>query len=317
MIFPLFIFEGMLKLTDKEIKEVFYFMVSQLKDIFSKVLSLFSTFTISDFFDICLVAVIFYICIRIIRESRAIQLAKGLIYLAIVYGIVNLLDMEASSFIFKSIFSNILIIVAILFGPELRNILEQVGHGATRKSFRTIIHPGVAVEIAELSDGISAVCKACSNMSDQKIGALICFENNTILGDVIATGTEINAKLSRELVENIFFPKSPLHDGAMVIRDGKIYAAGCILPLTKKTVSSSLGTRHRAAIGLTEQSDSIVVIVSEETGSISVAQNGVLSTGVSVGDLRDILTTEFVPTGSSSDDRIITKLVRRMRNNDK
>ena len=103
----------------------------------------------------------------------------------------------------------------------------------------------------------------------------------------------------------------------MVIRDGKIYAAGCILPLTKKTVSSSLGTRHRAAIGLTEQSDSIVVIVSEETGSISVAQNGVLSTGVSVGDLRDILTTEFVPTGSSSDDRIITKLVRRMRNNDK
>lgn len=307
----------MLKLIDKRFKEVFYLMISQLKDIFSKVLSLFSTFTISDFFDICLVAVIFYICVRIIRESRAIQLAKGLIYLAIVYGVVNLLDMEASSFIFKSIFSNILIIVAILFGPEIRNILEQVGHGATAKSLRTMIHPGVAVEIAELTEGIGAVCKACSNMSDQKIGALICFENNTILGDVIATGTEMNAKLSRELVENVFFPKSPLHDGAMVIRDGKIFAAGCILPLTKKTVSSSLGTRHRAAIGLTEQSDAIVVIVSEETGSISVAQNGVLNTGLSVGDLRDILTTEFVPTGSSSDDRIITKLVRRMKNNDK
>lgn len=317
MIFPLFIFWGMLKLSDDKCKEVFGFMISQLRDIFSKVLSLFSTFTISDFFDICLVAVIFYICVRIIRESRAIQLAKGLIYLAIVYGIVNLLDMEASSFIFKSIFSNILIIVAILFGPELRNILEQVGHGATAKSLRTVIHPGVAVEIAELMEGIEAVCKACSNMSDQKIGALICFENNTILGDVIATGTEINAKLSRELVENIFFPKSPLHDGAMVIRDGKIFAAGCILPLTKKTISSSLGTRHRAAIGLTEQSDAIVVIVSEETGAISVAHNGVLNKDVSVGDLRDILNTEFVPTGSSSDDRIITKLVRRMKNSDK
>lgn len=292
-------------------------MVNQLEDLFNKILSLFSTFTISDFFDICLVAIIFYICIRIIRESRAIQLAKGLIYLAIVYGVVNLLEMEASSFIFKSIFSNILIIAAILFGPEIRNILEQVGHGATAKSFKTMIHPGVAVEIAELTDGIGAICKACSNMSDQKIGALICFENNTILNNVISSGTEINAKISRELVENIFFPKSPLHDGAMVIRDGKICAAGCILPLTHKTVSSSLGTRHRAAIGLTEESDAIVVIVSEETGSISLAQNGVLSTGISIGDLRDILNTEFVPSGSASDDKIITKLVRRIRNNGK
>lgn len=305
----------MLKYSYNELRK--YLMLNQITDILNKILSLFSTFTISDFFDICLVAIIFYICIRIIRESRAIQLAKGLIYLAVVYGIVNLLDMEASSFIFKSIFSNILIIVAILFGPEIRNILEQVGHGATAKSFKTIIHPGVAVEIAELSDGISAVCKACSNMSDQKVGALICFENNTILGDVIATGTELNAKVSRELVENIFFPKSPLHDGAMIIRDGRVFAAGCILPLTQKTVSSSFGTRHRAAIGITEQSDAVVVVVSEETGAISVAQNGVLSTGMSVGDLRDILTTEFVPTGSSSDERIITRLVRRIRNNGK
>ncbi len=110
-----------------------------------------------------------------------------------------------------------------------------------------------------------------------------------------------------------FFPKSPLHDGALVIRDGRLYAAGCILPLTKKSVSSALGTRHRAGIGLTEQSDAVVVIVSEETGAISVAIGGVLNHDVSDGDLRDILTTEFLPSGSSSDDKIISRLVRRMK----
>lgn len=288
-------------------------MLDQLSDFFNKILSVFSTFSITDFLDIAMVSLVIYICIRIIRETRAIQLVKGLIYLAIVYGIVNLLNMEASSYIFKAIFSNILIILVILFAPEVRKILEQVGHGATAKNLKTIIHPGVAVEIAEISEAIEAVCKACSDMSDQKIGALICFENNTLLGDVIATGTELHAKVSRELVENIFFPKSPLHDGAMVIRDGEIYAAGCILPLTKKTVSSALGTRHRAGIGITEQSDAIVIIVSEETGFISVVQNGVLQRDISDGDLRDILMTEFVPSGSSSDDKIITRLVRRIK----
>ena len=288
-------------------------MPDQITDVFNRIISVFSTFTITDFLDIVMVSILIYICIRIIRESRAIQLVKGLIYLAVIYGVVNLLNMEAASIIFQAVFSNILIILVVLFAPEVRKILEQVGHGATAKNLRTIIHSGVAMEIAEISDAIEAVCKACSDMSDQKVGALICFENNTLLGDVIATGTEIHAKVSKELVENIFFPKSPLHDGAMVIRDGKIYAAGCILPLTKKTVSSALGTRHRAGIGITEQSDAIVVIVSEETGFISVVHKGVLQRDISDGDLRDILMTEFVPTGSSSDDKIITKLVRRLK----
>ncbi len=286
-------------------------MLETITDFFNKILSVFSTFSITDFFDIVVVAVIIYICIRIIRETRAMQLAKGLIYLAVVYFIVNLLGMEASTYIFGLIFSNILIILVVLFTPELRHMLEQVGHGATAKSIKSIIHPGVAVELAQINDCIRAVCKACSDMSDNKIGALICFENNTMLGDVIDTGTELQAKASHELIENIFFPKSPLHDGAAIIRDGEIYAAGCILPLTKKTVSTALGTRHRAGIGLSEQSDAVVVIVSEETGAISVARGGVLERDISVGDLRDILTTEFIPSGSSGDDRIITRLMRR------
>ena len=288
-------------------------MFSQIEELFNRIISIFSTFSIFDFLDILMVTFVIYICIRILRETRALQLVKGLLYLALIYGVVNLLGMEASSFLFKSIFSNILIIVVILFGPEIRHILEQVGHGATAKSLKTIIHPGVAVELAEISDSIEAICKACSDMSDQKIGALICFENDTLLGDVIDTGTQINAKSSKELVENIFFPKSPLHDGAMVVRNGKIYAAGCILPLTKKTVSSALGTRHRAGIGLSEQSDAIIVIVSEENGAISVARGGVLQRDISDGDLRDILMTAFVPSGTSSDDKIITKLVRRVK----
>lgn len=288
-------------------------MLQQINDTLNRVLSVFSTFSVADFLDIVMVAVIIYICVRIIRETRAMQLAKGIIFILIVYGVVKLLGMEASGYIFKAIFSNILIILVVIFGPEIRSILEQVGHGATSKSLKAIIHPGVAVDLAELTEGIEAVCKACANMSDKKVGALICFENDTLLGNVISSGIEIDAKISSALVENIFYPKSPLHDGALVIRDGKAFAAGCILPLTKKTVSSSLGTRHRAAIGLSEESDAVVVIVSEETGAISVAKGGVLQRNISYGDLRDILTTEFLPTGSSDDDKIINKLVRRIK----
>ena len=280
--------------------------MSAIGDFFNKILSVFSTFGISDALDILFVAVIIYGCIRIIRETRAMQLAKGILLLLVMYGIVNLLHMEASSFIFKSIFSNILLLAAILFSPEL-------GKGATGKSLKTIIHPGVAIDVAEIGDCIEATCKACSDMSDQHVGALIVFENETMLGDIIASGTELHAKASRQLIENVFFPKSPIHDGALVIRDGQLYAAGCILPLTKKSVSSALGTRHRAGIGLTEQSDAVVVIVSEETGAISVAMGGVLNHDVSDGDLRDILKTEFLPSGSSSDDKIISRLVRRMK----
>lgn len=288
-------------------------MLEQIRDLFNRILSVFSTFSFADFLDIVVVAVIIYVCVRIIRETRAMQLAKGIIFVLVIYGVVNLLGMEASGYIFKTIFSNIFIILVVIFGPEIRSILEQVGHGATSKSLKSIIHPGVAMDIAELTEAVEAICKACANMSDKKVGALICFENNTLLGNVISSGTEINAKISSALVENIFYPKSPLHDGAMVIRDGRILSAGCILPLTKKTVSSSLGTRHRAAIGLSEESDAVIVIVSEETGAISVAKGGILQRDVSYGDLRDILSTEFLPSGTAADDKIITKLVRRIK----
>lgn len=292
-------------------------MLDAVMDFFNRILSVFSTIRITDLLDIAMVAVIIYVCVRILRESRAMQLAKGIAFMVAVYLIVNALQMEASSYIFRSIFSNILIIAVVIFAPEFRNILEQIGKGSASRSFRTIIHSGVAVELAEMENAIEAVIRACSNMSDDKTGALIVFEKDTLLGNIIETGTVLNAKASRALIENIFYPKTPLHDGAMIIRNGAVYAAGCILPLTKKAVISSLGTRHRAAIGLSEESDAIVVVVSEETGAISVARGGILKSNISDGDLRDILKSEFLPIGSSSDDKIISRLVKRVRKNDK
>ncbi len=288
-------------------------MLDTITDFFNRILSVFSTFRFSDFLDIVLVAVIIYICVRIIRETRAMQLIKGIFFLACVYIIVSLLDMEASTYMFESIFSNILLIIAVIFAPELRSILESIGKGTTRKSLKSIIHPDVAVGLAAIEEGIEAVIKACSNMSDDKTGALIVFENQTLLGNVIDSGTIINAKPTRALIESIFFPKTPLHDGAMVIRDGKVYAAGCILPLTKKDVISSYGTRHRAAIGLSEESDAVIVVVSEETGAISVARGGRITSDISDGDLRDILMNTFIPNDSSAGDKMFAKLVRRKR----
>lgn len=288
-------------------------MWNNISGFFNKVLSVFSTFRFVDFLDIVVVAVIIYLCVRIIRETRAMQLAKGIVFIALVYFVVNLLNMEAATAIFKTIFNNIILIVVILFAPEIRNILEQIGKGTARKNFKTIVHPGVAVELAGIQDCIESTIQACSDLSDTRTGALIVFENETLLGNVIDSGTLLNAKPSKALIKNVFYPKTPLHDGAMVIRNGKILAAGCILPLTKKQLNTRFGTRHRAAVGLTEESDAIVIVVSEETGSISVARNGVLTSDISDGELRDILMSTFIPSGSSSDDKIITRLVRRMK----
>lgn len=281
-------------------------------DFFSQVKGLFGTFGIIDAVDIAFVAVMIYLLVRVVRETRAMQLIKGIFLLVFLYFCVTFFGMGASSYIMRMIFTNILIFLVILFGPEIRNILEQMGKGAARNSLFNIFNSGVGVDIADMQKTIDAVCKSCAEMSDDKIGALIVFENETLLGDIITSGTLLDAEASKELIGNVFYPKSPLHDGAMVIRRDKIYAAGCILPLTKNNdISSSLGTRHRAAIGMSEQSDAIVFVVSEETGAISCATDGKLQVDISTGDMRDILTQQFIPDGTSSDDRIISKITRR------
>lgn len=286
-------------------------------DFFSQVKGLFGTFGIVDAVDIFVVAVIVFAIIRVVRETRAIQLIKGMLFLVFFYFLLNFFGLGASSYILRLIFSNILIILVILFGPEIRNILEQMGLGNYRKAFKNFFNSGVALDIADMKKAIDGVCKACAEMSDDNIGALIVFENDTLLGDIIQSGTIIDGRCTKELIGNIFYPKSPLHDGAMVIRKDSVYAAGCILPLTNSNdISSKLGTRHRAAIGITEQSDAIAIVVSEETGAISYAINGTLTQDVSTGELRDVLTKQYIVTGSTSDEKIVSRIARRFKNNE-
>ena len=282
---------------------------------FRQVLGLFSSFKYIDAIDILFVAVVLYFVIRIIRETRAIQLIKGILFLAVLYFIVTFLNMGASKYLLKTVFSNIIIIIVILFGPEIRNVLEQIGKGAAHTSLRTILNSGTAIERKEMLNTIDATCKACVDMSADKVGALIVFENETQISDIVASGTVLEAKATKELLGNIFFVKAPLHDGAVIIRDGLVYAAGCILPLAHDdNIASELGTRHRAAIGISQQCDGIAVVVSEETGNISYAQNGTLTRNVTSGELREVLTKTFVDD-KESEGGILKKLLRGKKKN--
>lgn len=248
---------------------------------------------ISDILDILFVAFIIYNSIKLIRETKGIQLAKGFILIVFVYFLVTVFKMETSSYFFSMFFSNLLVVLVVIFSPEIRHILESVGKSSV-SSF-SILKSGADFEAREKTNKmIDSVSRACSEMSDKKIGALIVFERATLLGDVINTGTKVDASITAEIIGNIFFPKAPLHDGAMIIRNTRICAAGCILPLTKNNdLSSSYGTRHRAAMGMSEQSDALIVVVSEETGSISIAEKGRMRSNISDGDLREILIKTF------------------------
>ena len=250
----------------------------------------FSDFAFTDFLDICLVAFILYNVIKLIRETKAIQLAKGLLLLGVAYLAIYLLDMQASKYLFQKVFGEFIIVLVILFQPELRHMLESVG----RRSITKLNLFGFKDEALErderIKSSIYAVCKACQSMAESKTGALIVFEHDTMLGDITKSGTQLDAVVSRELIGNIFYYGSPLHDGAVVIRDGRVVAAGCVLPLSQKEIfDSQLGTRHRAAIGMSEQSDAMVVVTSEESGTISIALKGSLTRNVTDSELRERL----------------------------
>ncbi len=251
---------------------------------------------ITDILDIALVAVILYGAIKLIRDSKAMQLVKGILFLAVLFALVTVLKMQASSYLFSMLFGNLLLILVIVFTPEIRNALESVGR-------TSVFNIGNLLQIGkddskiqeQMTFTINAVCKEVSELSDSKTGALIVFEKDTNLGEIIKTGTLIDASVTPELLGNIFYPKAPLHDGAVIIRNSRVAAAGCILPLTfNSNISRELGTRHRAAIGMSEESDAIIVVVSEETGAISFAYKGRLKHGISESELREILTNQFL-----------------------
>lgn len=255
----------------------------------------------SDLLDVLFVTFIIYEAIKFIRGSRSLHLIKGIAFLGLLYVLVNIIEMEASEFLLSSLFQNALLILVVLFSPEIRNILERFGRRSiTDFSFFSFKNDGAYQEaVTEL---VNNFCKAAGEMSETKTGALVVFEREAPLNEVIKSGTVLDARSSTELFNGIFFKNSALHDGAVVIKDAKIYAAGCILPLTQNNaISSDLGTRHRAAIGMSEQSDAVVVIVSEETGYISVAINGKLQRDVKTSNLREILLSNLISDNDKKD----------------
>lgn len=267
-------------------------MRETISEFLKNVVSLFASITIFDILDICLVAFIVYSAIKFIRQTRAFQLVKGIVLLLIIYGAVRLLNMQATAYIMNRVFNDVVLVLLLLFQPEIRSVLESMGR--KRLGFNSSL-----TETEETEEVIMSICKACSDMSDKKIGALIVFEKDTLLGEIANTGSKIDAIVTEEIIENIFYPKAPLHDGATIISNNRVVAAGCILPLTQNSLSSELGTRHRAAVGMSEQGDSMIVVVSEETGAISVASHGMLKRGISPGELRERLTNYLVPESSN------------------
>lgn len=241
--------------------------------------SIFRTIQIRDIVDILAIAVLIFGLFKLIRETRAVQLLKGILLLLIVYFISSLFGLTMLSSLLQTFFEASVIIIVIIFQPELRKLLEQMGRNNTYKKYIKIFSKHRKSDEWKKAVKKSIIDAADTSLlfSRSKTGALLVFEREIMLSDIASTGTVIDAETSVALFGNIFFNKAPLHDGASIIRDGKLYAAGCILPLTdNKNVDINLGTRHRAALGISEQSDAIVLVVSEETGIISLAVNGVL-----------------------------------------
>lgn len=264
--------------------------------------SIAMNFQFKDAVDIIIVAFLIYGVVKLVRETRAGQLVKGLFLLVILFIISSYFNLVMVSRVLAYFFQFAFVAILIVFQPEIRKALEQVGRNNVGQSIAAVVTGrDRSYDRAQIRKAINAVVDGVGILQQLKMGALIVFERKTKLGNIIETGTQINCEPSGQIVGNIFFNKAPLHDGAMIIRDGMIHAAGCILPLTKNTsVSAELGTRHRAALGVSEESDAVVVVVSEETGQISVAVNGVLARRFTRDTLRDVLEGYLIPQEEAS-----------------
>ena len=257
-----------------------------IRSIFVTAFTDIKTMSITDFLDIIIVAYLIYRVIWFVRKTNSYNLAKGVVFILIALWLSYIFDLTMINFLLRRTVELGLIALLILFQPELRRLLERMGRGFTS---------GRSVSSPVMEDAIAQTVLACTEMAASRTGALMIFERREKLNSVVSTGTIINSDVSAELVKNLFFNKAPLHDGAVVIRDGRIAAAGCVLPLTQSTnLSKELGMRHRAGIGLSEQSDAVVIIVSEETGAISVAVEGMLKRHLSGASLDKLLHSELI-----------------------
>ncbi|HKM40108.1 MAG TPA: diadenylate cyclase CdaA [bacterium] len=250
-------------------------------------LTLLHDFSVLDFLDIIIVAFLFYRVIIWIRGTRAVQLIKGLALLLAAYFLSRRFELAATSWLLDKAMTIGLIAIPLIFQPELRRGLEQLGRGRFFKGTNRLL------DTEDISDVIGEVVRAAQVLSRNKVGALIVLERQTGLKEVEETGIPLDAVVSAEMLVNIFVPNTPLHDGAVIISGGRVAAAGCFLPLTESDVSQELGTRHRAALGISEQSDCITVVVSEETGIISSTQEGKIKRHLDESSLNSLLREIF------------------------
>lgn len=252
-----------------------------------------------DVIDIAVLSVLIYKGFTFVKETRAGGLIRGIIVIFIAYIIMDTVGMKAMAFLINHVFNIGLMAIVVLFQPELRRSLEKMGHSKVSKlpMFSSLNSESADALSQKWNVAIDAICEACEDLSATTTGALIVIERESKLGEQIDTGTVLNAAPSKEIFGNIFYPKTPLHDGAVIMRDGMILAAACFLPKPQKeeTINKALGSRHRAAIGMSENSDALVVVVSEETGTISIAENGNLERPLTRDMLKKILRTKLLP----------------------
>ena len=264
--------------------------MNSITEYFSEFFRLLRTIQLADIADLILVTILVYKGIQLIRTTSTARLAKAVVLILLVTWMTELLNLHVLNYLLGRVMELGLIALVVLFQPELRRAVERVGSA----SIREVLSPRERNK--EINNVISQTVIACEAMSREKIGALMVFERASRLDEYFKTGTVIDGRVSEQLIRNIFFPKAALHDGAMIIRDGRVTAAGCVLPLSaNQQLSADLGTRHRAGVGISEVSDAVVVIVSEETGTISVAVGGMLKRHLAPRTLERLLSNELAP----------------------
>ena len=262
----------------------------------------------SDYADIALVAYLIYLLLPLIRTPSVMRIARVVVMMVLLALFTDILRLNTLSWILNQILAVGLIAFVILFQPELRRMIDHLSSMQLKSLFST------TKPVEEMDIIITQIVRACEVMSREKVGALIVFAREQRLEEYFKTGTQIDGQVSEQLIRNIFFPKAALHDGAMIIRDNRVAAAGCVLPLSSSDrLSADLGTRHRAGVGMSENSDAVVVIVSEETGTISVAVGGMLKRHLAPQTLEKLLHNELCPkTGEEKENNALVRLAEKL-----
>ncbi len=266
----------------------------------------------SDYLDIIVVAFLLYRILPLIRATGTARVAKAVVVIVVVAWLTGVLKLYTLEFIFDQFLQIGLIALVVLFQPELRRMLDHLGNMKLRKFI------GVEKHGPEMAPIIAQTIRACEAMSRERVGALIVFARENNLDEYYKTGTKIDAQVSDQLIRNVFFPKAALHDGAMIIQDGRVAAAGCVLPLSASDrLSADLGTRHRAGVGISEVTDAVTIVVSEETGTISVAVGGMLKRHLAPQTLERLLKNELCPEQEQADENLVVRLRQKLQKKDK